>query len=312
MALRERALLGQISDVDLRLVRIFCAVVDCGGIATAELKLNIDISTVSRHIKDLETRLGLILCRRGRSGFALTPDGERVYAAAQQLLRAVDTFRTDVLDAGRTLEGTLHLALFEKTATNPHAHIDAALAQFQQMASAVTLHLHVSDITSIEQGVIDGQFHIGVIPEHRRSDRLAYHELFDETMLLYVGRDHPWFATAGCARDWGDLRTQRLAGLDYHSPNMEITRMHELTCSATASDQEGVAHLTLSGAFLGFLPAHYAAPFVREDRLRAVCPDGLRYECRYSAIHLKPLAPLRAAQVFLSCLLASRHGVSAG
>lgn len=308
MPLRERALLGQIGDVDLRLVRIFCAVVECGGIAAAELKLNIDISTISRHVKDLETRLGLVLCRRGRGGFALTPDGERVYAAAQQLLRAVDAFHADVLDTGRTLEGTLHLALFEKTATNPDARIAAALARFQQMAAAVTLHLHVSDITSIERGVMDGQFHLGLIPEHRRSEQLAYHELFGETMLLYVGREHPWFSTAGIEREWSALGSQRFAGLDYHSPNMEITKAHHLACSATASDQEGVAHLILSGAFLGFLPAHYAAQFVTEDRLRPVYPAGLRYACRYSVIHRKPLPPLRAAQVFLNCLLATRCG----
>lgn len=306
MPLRERALLGQIGDVDLRLVRIFCAVTDCGGIAAAELKLNIDISTITRHIKDLETRLGMVLCRRGRSGFALTPDGERVYAAAQQLLRAIDAFRTDVLDAGRTLEGTLHLALFEKTVTNPHACVAAALARFRQLAPAVTLRLHVSDITSIEQGVMDGQFHLGLIPEHRRSERLAYHELFDETMLLYVARAHPWFATAGVHRDWSDLTAQELAGLDYHSPNMEIAREHNLTCGATASDQEGIAHLILSGAFLGFLPGHYAGPFVKEDRLRPVYPAGLRYECHYSAIHRKAPPPLRVAQVFLNCLLATR------
>lgn len=306
MPLRERALLGQVGDVDLRLVRIFCAVADCGGIAAAELKLNIDISTITRHVKDLETRLGLVLCRRGRSGFALTPDGERVYAAAQQLLRALDTFRTEVLDTGRTLEGTLHLALFEKTVTNPHARIPAALAKFQRDASAVTLHLHVSDITSIEQGVMDGQFDLGLIPEHRRSDRLAYHELFDETMLLYVAHDHPWFTTAEMKREWSELSSQRLAGLDYHSPNMEITKEHQLTCSATASDQEGIAHLILSGSFVGFLPGHYAAPFVSEGRLRPVYPTGLRYECHYSVIHRKTPPPLRVAQVFLSCLLATR------
>ena len=36
--------------------------------AAAELELNIGTSTVSRHMKDLETRLGLTLCRRGRAG----------------------------------------------------------------------------------------------------------------------------------------------------------------------------------------------------------------------------------------------------
>src|SRR5581483_6920367 len=68
---RERAILGQVSDLDLRLMRVFKAVVECGGMAAAELELNIGTSTVSRHVKDLETRLGLRLCRRGRGGFAL-------------------------------------------------------------------------------------------------------------------------------------------------------------------------------------------------------------------------------------------------
>ena len=54
---RNRAVLGQLSDMDLRLLKVFKSVVDCGGMAAAELELNIGTSTVSRHVKDLETRL---------------------------------------------------------------------------------------------------------------------------------------------------------------------------------------------------------------------------------------------------------------
>ncbi len=68
-ATRERAVLGQLSDMDLRLLQVFKSVAECGGMAAAELELNIGTSTVSRHMKDLETRLGLTLCRRGRAGF---------------------------------------------------------------------------------------------------------------------------------------------------------------------------------------------------------------------------------------------------
>lgn len=89
---RERAILGQLADVDLRLLRVFRAVADCGGMAAAELELNIAMSTISRHIKDLEERFGMVLCRRGRSGFALTPEGERIYAASERLLRGLLDF----------------------------------------------------------------------------------------------------------------------------------------------------------------------------------------------------------------------------
>ena len=56
---KHRAVLGQLSDMDLRLLQVFKSVVECGGMSAAELELNIGTSTVSRPIKDLETRLGL-------------------------------------------------------------------------------------------------------------------------------------------------------------------------------------------------------------------------------------------------------------
>jgi len=111
---KAKALLGQIGDVDLRLLRVFKAVADCGGLAAAELELNIAMSTISRHLKDLELRLGLVLCRRGRAGFALTPEGEQLYEAAEQLLGATETFRTHLHEIHRRLGGELHVALFEK------------------------------------------------------------------------------------------------------------------------------------------------------------------------------------------------------
>jgi DNA-binding transcriptional LysR family regulator len=73
--------------------------------AAAELELNIGTSTVSRHIKDLETRLGLTLCRRGRAGFALTAEGQRVYDETLRLLAAVDGFRASVDDIHRAWAG---------------------------------------------------------------------------------------------------------------------------------------------------------------------------------------------------------------
>ena len=104
-ARRPRAVLGQLSDMDLRLLQVFKAVVECGGMAAAELELNIGTSTVSRHVKDLETRLGLTLCRRGRAGFALTAEGQRVYDETLRLLSAVDAFRSSIDDIHSRMGG---------------------------------------------------------------------------------------------------------------------------------------------------------------------------------------------------------------
>ena len=305
---RERALLGQLGDVDLRLLRVFRAVADCGGMAAAELELNIAISTISRHVKDLEDRLGLVLCRRGRAGFALTPEGERIYVAADRVLRATDAFRTELHEIGSQIGGEIHVALFEKIASNPAARVDRAIADFHAKAPAASIKLHVGTIASIERGVMDGRFHLGVIPEHRRSDSLGYEELFNERMLLYAGPSHPWFGSASSRRDWPALKTQPLAGLDYHSPNLELAHARGLKRAAAASDQEGVAYLVLSGCYLGFLPDHYAQSFVQAGRMRAISPRTLHYGCRFSAIHRREPPPLRIGEAFQRCLAEAHAG----
>ena len=325
---QRRAVLGQISDADVRLLKVFQAVVDCGGMTAAELELNISTSTISRHVKDLETRLGLTLCRRGRGGFSLTPEGERIHAETRQLLAATQHFRASVDELHQRLGGAIHVAVFDKTASNPQARIAQAVSRFRKEAPDVVLNLHVATIQTIERGVMEGQYQLGIIPEHRRSDTLLYDELFGETMLLYCAAGHPLFERAhghasvqlapalGVEPDdadvgeitWHDVRQHAFAGLGYHSPNMEVSHRERLQRSATAFDQESVATFILSGDFLGFLPDHYALSFVQAGQMRAVSPAQFAYQCHFSAIVRRSPEPARAARIFHQCLVDAHQG----
>jgi DNA-binding transcriptional LysR family regulator len=299
---RNRAVLGQLSDMDLRLLKVFKSVVDCGGMAAAELELNIGTSTVSRHVKDLETRLGLVLCRRGRAGFALTAEGQRVYDETLRLLASVDAFRGSIHDIHNRLGGQLEVALFDKTATNPKARIGDAIARFTEIAPEVTLALHVGSINAIEQGVLEGNFQIGIIPAHRSSKSLVYADLFDETMLLYCGAKHPLFGADHARLTWAKLREHHFAGLGYHSPNMELSHRAKLSRKATGFDQEAIATLILSGRFLGFLPDHYAQVFEQRGLMKAVLPARFNYACRFVSLLRRSPKPSRAVLAFQECL----------
>ncbi|QDL56527.1 LysR family transcriptional regulator [Rhodoferax aquaticus] len=306
MQVKSRAALGQLSDMDIRLLRVFKSVVECGGMAAAELELNIGTSTVSRHVKDLETRLGLTLCRRGRAGFSLTTEGEQIYRETLRLLAGADAFRASVDEIHRRMGGELHIAVFDKTASNPAAHIGDAIAKFAALAPDVGLHLHVAPINTIERGVIDGQFQVGVIPGHRSSETLIYEPLFDETMLLYCGAQHALFGAKAKAKaaamGWDDLRAHHFAGLGYHSPNMDLSQQVRLPRKATGYDQESIATLILSGQYLGFLPDHYAEAFVRTGQMRALNPAVLNYACSFFGIVRRSPQASRVTRAFLSCL----------
>jgi len=291
--------------MDLRLLKVFKSVVECGGMAAAELELNIGTSTVSRHVKDLETRMSLVLCRRGRAGFALTPEGQRVYDETLRLLASVEAFRSSIDDIHHRMGGQLDVAVFDKTASNPQARVGDAIARFATRAPEVRLNIHVGSINAIERGVIDGAFQVGIIPVHRSSKTLAYADLFGETMLLYCGARHPLFDAAHAGLTWEKLRAHAFAGLGFHSPNMELSHRARLVRKATGFDQEAIAMLVLSGQYLGFLPDHYAKGFEQEGLMQAVAPKRFRYACRFVSVLRRSPAPSRAAQLFQECLVAA-------
>jgi DNA-binding transcriptional LysR family regulator len=209
--------------------------------------------------------------------------------------------------------GELHIAVFDKTASNPAARIGAAIALFTAQAPDVSLQLHVAPLNAIERGVLDGQFQVGIIPGHRSSDTLTYDELFTETMFLYCGAAHPLFAGAPAQQpqDWEALRGYAFAGLGYHSPNMELTQQVRLTRAATGYDQESIATLILSGCFLGFLPDHYAQAFVQSGQMRAVQAQVFNYRCSFFSIVRGSPQAARVTRAFQSCLRLA-HGVVSG
>lgn len=64
-----------LSGLDFKLLKVFKAVVEAGGFSAAQNELNVGLAAISKQISDLEIRIGMRLCTRGREGFCLTEEG---------------------------------------------------------------------------------------------------------------------------------------------------------------------------------------------------------------------------------------------
>ncbi len=64
-----------LSGLDFKLLKVFKAVVEAGGFSAAQNELNVGLAAISKQISDLEIRIGMRLCTRGREGFH--PDRRR-------------------------------------------------------------------------------------------------------------------------------------------------------------------------------------------------------------------------------------------
>lgn len=291
--------MGAVSDIDLRLLRVFRIVVERGGFAQAEAELNVSRAAISLSMADLEKRLGLRLCRRGRAGFALTDEGRRVYDSLVRLLTSVENFRAEIHSIHARLKGELAIGLTDNLVTMPRMRVTNALKALKERGPDVAIRISMAPPSDVEQGVLDGRLHVGVIPELRRLQGLDYQELYQEEAHLYCAAQHPLFSFPDAG-----IGVDRLAACDAvmpaHAQAEEIAPLlHRLRSSATATDREGVAFLILTGLYVGFLPDHLAAKWVDEGRMRPIRPDITGYRTRYAVITRKGGRPNMVLDTFL-------------
>ncbi|MCZ8036517.1 MAG: LysR family transcriptional regulator [Novosphingobium sp.] len=282
-------MIGRVSDIDLRLLRIFREVVEAGGFAVATAKLNVAESTISQHMTDLEKRLGVRLCERGRAGFRLTDVGQEVYEATMELLHDLDRFRDRLQEASAQVSGRVSLGLPDAIVTLDEPLLRDGLARFAMTNPAAHLHVEMASPREIERGVIENRLHAAIAPEHRRIAGLDYRPLFSERNLLFCGRGNVLFGLDPGMLTEDMLNSQRRIDRGYlegFDAEIFCTDRH----AATVYQTEAAALLILTTDYIGFLPEHYARRWVDEGRMQALVPERYSFDAAFCLISRKERA----------------------
>lgn len=307
MSTPRKAFTGQVTDFDIRLLRVFRAVAECGGFSAAEGELGISRSAISLHMNDLERRLGLRLCRRGRGGFALTEEGRQVLEAARRVLAGLEAFRIEVNGLHHNLRGELAIGITDNLVSLPQMLITHALAKLKARGPEVRINMQMDPPGEIARGVLDGRLQLGVVPDVNLPASLEVRPLYEERSRLYCASGHPLFGREA------PPTLDELAGLDavvpsYPLPEAGRKQQAGLKTSATVSDREGAAFLILTGAYLGYLPDHQAEPWVAAGRLRVLLPESRGFLTPFVSIIRRDRRLNRVLDAFLEALDDCRQG----
>ncbi|ELW87523.1 MULTISPECIES: LysR family transcriptional regulator [Acinetobacter] len=268
--------LNQVTDFDIKLLKIFKTVCDCHSFTAAESILGISRSAISLHMSDLENRLGIRLCQRGRAGFALTDEGREVLQYIEMLTASIEDFRAKINQMHNQLKGEFNIGIINNLVTMQSAYITKSLAQLAEENSEVVINISMSTLSDIECRVLDNRLHAGAIPLVSPLSGLDYFHLYQENSFLYCGENHPLFNHTGKITP-KDLKQWNTV-LPNYAISPEAMKLHQLlNCSATASDREGIAFLILTGKFIGFLPDHYARKWVVDGFMKPIMQNVMHY-----------------------------------
>ena len=159
-------------------MRVFAGVVDAGSFVGASDALEMSKPAVSRHVADLESRLGVRLLHRTTRRLSLTDEGEVFYARCKELLGNIEEAEAEITSRSGQASGQLKVSV---PVSFGLLHLAPLWADFMARHPKVMLDLTLSDrmVDLVEEG-----FDLAVRIARLPSSSLISRKLSSSRMVL--------------------------------------------------------------------------------------------------------------------------------
>jgi DNA-binding transcriptional LysR family regulator len=244
------------TDLELRHLRVFVAVVESGAHARAARSLGISQSTISETLSALERALGTAIFRKGARGSVLTPAGDALLPYARRMLALASEAATELAKVSSGVSATVVVAAVESLSAYV---LPSRLAALRARWPKARLEVMTGVCAEIRESVATGKSDLGLILEAEAG--LRDNSILAKTHLVIFGSPAHPFANRSPSPDQlqrCDFYMSDAAG-DYHqvlrqffeAAQIPLPRMQAL------GTVEGVKRGILAGGdALGLLPAH--------------------------------------------------------
>lgn len=267
--------------LNIRLLEVFVTVVQHQGYSGAQQELKLTASAISNYMSELESQLGFVLCQRGRSGFSLTEKGQQFLHQSVKLLDEYESMERQAEALKGDKGGTFTLAVLDATVMDEALSLPEILRQFNDRFPAVHFNLQIRSPYEQVQGILNNQLDLAIGNYPSSTNNVIEEKLYREQHWLYCSDLHPLFTQRRIPPE--TITQYGLVTRSYW--NMADLRKRGFGHStATVESMEAQLALILSGRFVGYLPEHYAQPFVKQGRLRPLVPAEFGYQAPFSMI----------------------------
>ena len=213
-------------NLDWTLTRSFLAVAETGSLSAAARNLGLSQPTLSRHIRDLETALGLTLFMRQARGLSPTDAAAQILPHVRAMRDAAAQLGLAAAGQDSALTGTVRL-----TASRIVAYhlLPPMIADLRRIAPQIDIELVPTDET---ENLLFRAADIALrMYRPTQLDLIARH-LCDTQMGLYAS--NAYIAEKGAPSSMADLQRHHFVGLD-KSDHM-LRYMHRLGFAASRGD----------------------------------------------------------------------------
>ncbi len=185
--------------MEIRHLRYFLAIADSASILHASERLHVAQSSLSVHLANLESDLGVKLMERNRKGVKLTPAGQLFYEQAHNLLRQYQEMRENVRGLGATPRGRVAVGMPSTTSAVIAGELYRMIAEEHD---GLSVYITDAGAGNVYEWLLDGRVDLAIIFSVPDNSDLVVTPLHDEEFWLV---SHPQVAPAGEIVDFADV-----------------------------------------------------------------------------------------------------------
>lgn len=256
--------------MELKQLRSFAAVVECGSFTKAAEKLHFSQPRVSAHIQALENELGKRLLVRTTKSLEVTPMGRAVYRRA-----------IDILELQRQI---VDLCTYDRqqiirlgASTIPSAYVlPQLLSEYGRLYPEIYFSVQQSNSQGVADGLADGLFDVGFLGAEG-DGRLTYIPFCRDRIVLITPVSEPYLSLLRRVDNPLDELLEQPIIMREKSSGSQKTANHflssigvseeQLHIIARVNDQEAIKNLVAGGLGISLISARAAQNFVDEKRV---------------------------------------------
>jgi len=167
--------------MDIRELRSFVKVAQCGGFSRAARELYVAQPALSRQIAKLEEQLGVELFTRHGKGVELTAAGARLVERAEVMLRYLEETADHVRSSAEEERGHLAVGLPPAIGSLVGPQL---IQKFRQRWPKASLHALEGLSTSLQEWLLQGRIEVAVVYNQPLLEAFEVRPLFSERMVL--------------------------------------------------------------------------------------------------------------------------------
>ena len=169
-------------------LKIFCDLVESHSFSKAARLNGITQSAVSQQLRSLEKSFNAVIMDRSQKQFHLTPEGQKLYDGAKDLLHRYERIVSDLQEMRKVISGTIHISTVYSIGLH---ELPPYVKQFMTEYPAVNVRVEYRRSNLVYEDVLGNSVDMGLVAYPQKLRQLEIIPFMEDHIVLAVHESHP-------------------------------------------------------------------------------------------------------------------------